>query len=101
MIAQKQTYSNLTIHLDGSTFVGCHFVNCVLVYSATLPVHMNGCSFEGGRFEFGGAAANTVSFMTGFYQGGGQCKALIEQTFEGIRQGQTKSRRVSDTSVTS
>lgn len=100
MIAQKQTFNDLTIHLDGGTYVECRFTNCVLVYSGALPVHMSACSFDGGRFEFGGAAALAINFMTGVHKGGGQGRQIIEETFENIRRGQAPTRRAPDTRIT-
>ena len=48
-------------------------------------VDLTGCDFDGCRFVFTGAAANTLAFIQALYRSGG-C-ALIEELFEAIRQG--------------
>lgn len=55
MLTEKQTYKNKTIHLDGGTYIDCHFEGCTLIFFAVLPVVLDGCSFVDCRYEFGGA----------------------------------------------
>lgn len=83
MIASKQTYSDTTIYLDGSTFLYCHFDRCKLVYSGLMPVSLDGNSFVNCQWTFSGPAAAAISFMAAIYSQGGQ--ALVEQTFNNIR----------------
>jgi hypothetical protein len=83
MIAQKQTFKDLTISLDGSTFVGCTFNHCKLIYSGMLPVTLEDNVFNNCSWDFSGAARNTVGFMSALYMGGG--KELIEATIDNIR----------------
>ena len=61
MLAEKQTYKNKTIHLDGGTYVACSFVQCHLVYSAALPIVLDSCSFDNCTYSCGGAATVAVS----------------------------------------
>jgi len=85
MIAVGQKFEHQTISLDGGTFRDCEFENCVLLYSAILPVILEGSSFKECRWEFVGPAAAAVSFMRFLYQRGE--KDLIEAIFENVRSG--------------
>jgi hypothetical protein len=78
------TLQDETVQLDGHEFIRCKFVRCVLVYSGGRPPKITGCSFDAAtRFQFSGAAGDTIGFMIGMYHGG--FKALIEKTFDSIR----------------
>ena len=83
MFARKQKFENVTIFLDGSSFIECTFENCNLIYSGLLPAALNTNSFNNCRWEFSGAAQNTVGFMADLYRAGAQ--ELIEATFDNIR----------------
>ena len=56
MFARKQKFENVTIFLDGSSFIECNFENCTLIYSGLLPAALNTSSFNNCRWEFSGAA---------------------------------------------
>ena len=83
MFARKQKFENVTIFLDGSSFIECNFENCTLIYSGLLPAALNTSSFNNCRWEVSGAAQNTVGFMADLYRAGAQ--ELIEATFDNIR----------------
>jgi hypothetical protein len=83
MIAVRQKFEGQTISLDGGTFQECEFENCILLYSATLPVILEGSSFKECRWQFVGPAGNTVSFITFLYQQGE--KDLVEAILENVR----------------
>ncbi len=84
MITQQQTLKNLTIQLDGETFVGCTFESCELVYNGLMSTHFVDCVFgENIRWRFEGPASNTVEFMKALYQSG--AAELIENIFRQIR----------------
>jgi hypothetical protein len=83
LFARKQKFENVTIFLDGSSFVECTFDNCTLIYSGLLPVALDTSSFNNCRWEFSGAAQNTVGLMAALYGSGEQ--ELIEATFDNIR----------------
>lgn len=84
MIAEAEHFKNITIQLDGSTFIDCTFESCELVYSGLLPVRIAGCEFkEGITWTFVGAASLTVGFMQSLYKAG--ATNLIENTFRQIR----------------
>jgi hypothetical protein len=85
MIHEKKTFSNETVTIDNNEYVLCQFEHCNLVYAATGSVGFQSCTFNDVKWEFSGAAQNTLSFMTALYHGGGQ--PIIEKTFENIRKG--------------
>ena len=102
MIAIGQSFSNIPIHLDGSTFVDCRFENCDLIFSAVLPVHLDRCTFNNCRPSFIGAANLTIQMMRGVYHGWGpNGRALIDNTFAQIKAAtDTTSQRGGDPKVT-
>jgi len=85
MIAVGQSFDNQTISLDGGTFQDCAFSNCVFLFSALLPVILQGSSFKNCRWEFVGPAANTMAFIRSLY-GRGE-KELVETIFADVRSG--------------
>ena len=88
MKAEKSTFSNQEIRLDGEEFVACHFDNCTMLYGGTRQVKLDGCSFNDVKWQFVDASANTLQFMTALYHGAGEGgRKLIEQTFENIKRG--------------
>jgi hypothetical protein len=88
MIATEQTYENMMIYLDGSTFVECRFIRCTLSYSGLLPVHLERNAFDNCNYAFTGPAAATMAFLTGLYHGGGPVgEQAVEQIFEDVRTG--------------
>jgi hypothetical protein len=94
MIAQNQTFNDITIYIDGSTYMGCTFQRCIMVFSGVLPVHIVGNKFIQCKWEFAGPAANTVGFLTSLYAGG--ARDLVEQIFDAVRKNATGQRRASD-----
>ena len=97
MIARDQTFSDLTIFLDGGTYTGCTFERCKFVVSGILPIYLVGNKVIRCRWEFAGPAANTIRFMTSLYAGGAH--HLIEQIFDTIRKNSTGQRRSGDSIV--
>jgi hypothetical protein len=85
MPTQNKTIKNVDISLDGNTFIGCHFYNCVLIYSELMPVTLKNCTFEKCSWSFAGSAKNTVGFMMNMYRLGGNASQVIESVFEQIR----------------
>ena len=84
---EKVTFSNQRIVLDGNDYNYCHFEGCTMVYGATEgKIGLNGCSFNGCKWEFEGAALRTLRFLSALYQIDGM-KDFIETTFENIRRG--------------
>jgi hypothetical protein len=83
MIAHSQTFKDCTIVLDGCSFYTCTFERCVLIYTAALPVILDKNTFAGCRWEFAGAAQETLAFMAGLYADG--ATEIIEATFDHVR----------------
>lgn len=66
----NQTFNDESIAVDDNRYEKCTFVNCTLVYSGgTLPVFAD-CKFDNSTIELGGAASNTITYLSGMYQGG-------------------------------
>ena len=67
---------DVTLDIDDTEFINCHFTNCTLVYSG------GPCSFqsqgENCRFQMKGAAANTFDLL----QDLGMFDDTIESNFE-------------------
>ncbi len=82
---QDKAFLDRDVMLDNSRFVNCRFERCAFVYSGgTMPV-LSGCNFESCTWNFAGAAANTISLLSGLYNGG--FAGMVEATFSHIRQG--------------
>ena len=54
-------------------------------YGGGVPPVLSGCSFQNCSFSFSGKAAYTLAFLSGMHGGG--FGAMVEQTFQGIRDG--------------
>lgn len=78
-------YRNKSLSLDGKHFENCTFDRCDLDYGGGLPPVLAGCSFADCRFSFSGEAAYTLAFLSGMHGGG--FAAIVEQTFQGVREG--------------
>lgn len=83
MIADNMTFQGKSVTLDGSSFYGCEFDGCILVFNGLLPVILEGCSFSDCSWEFSGPARNTVNFMKALYESG--ATDLVENTLQDIR----------------
>jgi hypothetical protein len=80
-----KTYRGKQLSLDGKRFENCVFDRCELDYGGGVPPVLSGCSFENCSFSFSGKAAYTLAFLSGMHGGG--FGAMVEQTFQGIRDG--------------
>lgn len=56
-------FADATVILDGATFTRCTFRNCVLVYAASSPLVLDGCSADGCTWHFDGAAERTINVL--------------------------------------
>jgi hypothetical protein len=79
-----KTFTTSRVRMDNEEFHNCRFERCVMVYAGAGGVVMDHCSFNDCRFEFEGAAGNTVKMMSALYQ---LSSDLIERTFDNIRLG--------------
>lgn len=90
-----KVYRDKSLSLDGKHFENCTFDRCRLDYAGGLPPVLTGCSFENCEFTFSGAAAYTLAFLGGMHGGG--FSAIVERTFQGIRDGEFLTVPVQDT----
>jgi hypothetical protein len=82
VIAKDQTFTGMTICLDGGTYSNCRFERCTIVISGVLPVVLDNPRFVDCQWSFIGPASTTVSFMAAMYRAG--AKDLIEATCNSI-----------------
>ena len=81
-------FSDRAIRLDGDEFHNCVFQTCTLEIGGAADVALRGCDFIDCQWVFVAAAATTVAIMAKLYAGMvTEGPALIEQTFDAIRQG--------------
>ena len=86
MKISKTNFSNEEVVLDFHEYESCHFTNCRFVVLGYGPFSLNSCEVTNCEFTFAGPAASTIQTMTTIYHDiGEQGKALIEGTFESIR----------------
>ncbi|MBL8580649.1 MAG: hypothetical protein JNL61_00290 [Rhizobiaceae bacterium] len=78
MIAQKQKFVGLRIHLDGGCFDQCVFERCTLVYSGVLGVTMDSSDFIDCNWEMQGPARETLTFLAMLHRAG--ARELVEAT---------------------
>jgi hypothetical protein len=94
----RKVYRNKSLSLDGKHFENCTFDRCDLDYGGGLPPVLTSCSFADCRFSFSGEAAYTLAFLSGMHGGG--FSAIVEQTFQGVRDGAYLTVPVKDTTGT-
>jgi hypothetical protein len=75
-----QTFTGLTIHLDGSSFRDCTFDNCTIIYSGTSFV-LERPAFKNCKLLLEGAAAATVAMLIDLKD---ECPELIQPYIEQI-----------------
>lgn len=76
-VYSQNTFVGQRIQLDGHTFNGNQFQNCVLIYGGG-PLSFSNNSLNGVRWEFVDDAARTLGLLSSFYQSGGESKEFIE-----------------------
>jgi hypothetical protein len=80
------TFDGGVVDVDGNDYTDCQFTGCTIRYSGGGPIKMDSCKFEDCQFALDGAAANTISYLTGLHQGLGETgRDLVERLFEQIR----------------
>lgn len=75
-----QTFTGLTVHLDGSAFSNCTFENCTLVYSGTSFV-LEKPAFKNCKLLLDGGAAATVAMLIELKD---KCPELVQPYIEQI-----------------
>lgn len=76
-VYSKNTFIGQRIKLDGHTFSGNKFQNCILVYGGG-PLNFDNNALIGARWEFVDNAERTVGLLASFYQDEGSSKEFVE-----------------------
>jgi hypothetical protein len=61
-VEKDKTFSNVTVHLDGTSFMNCVFDSCEIHYSGGLFDAVD-CTWKNNRFLFKDAAWRTGAFF--------------------------------------
>jgi hypothetical protein len=86
MKISNNTFSNEEVVLDFHEYDTCEFTNCRFVVLGYGAFALNKCEVKNCEFTFAGPAASVVQTMATIYHSlGDQGKALIEGTFDQIR----------------
>jgi hypothetical protein len=89
MIAKNETFTEVTISVDGGSFYDCTFNRCRLRVSGLLPVTLEGGIFNDCNWELVGPAANTLGFLSVLYKAG--ARDLVEGAFRLVRGEQVRA----------
>lgn len=88
MKIDSNQFTEEEIILDFHEYVNCAFTRCRFVVLGYGPFSLNECEVVNCEFTFAGPAASTIQTMSTIYNDvGEQGKALIEATFDNIRNG--------------
>ena len=88
MKINSNQFADEEIVLDFHEYTSCVFTNCRFVVLGYGPFSLNECEVVNCEFTFAGPAASTIQTMSTIYNKvGEQGKALIEATFDSIRNG--------------
>ena len=90
-IYSQNTFVGQRIQVDGSTFDGNSFTDCVLVYGGG-PLTFNNNRLNNTRWEFVDAAARTLGLMSSFYQSGGGSKQFVEALLSQFGKGNVEEK---------
>ena len=86
MKISNNSFNNEEVVLDFHEYDTCEFTNCRFVVLGYGAFALNKCEVKNCEFTFAGPAASTIQTMGTIYTSlGEQGKALIEGTFEQIR----------------
>lgn len=86
MKISNNQFTNEEVVLDFHEYDSCTFTNCRFVVLGYGTFALNKCEVTNCEFTFAGPAASVVQTMATIYNAlGDQGKALIEGTFEQIR----------------
>ena len=72
------------VELDGDEFYNCTFSGALLIYLGGPPPSLSGCSFTDVKFEFRGAAANTVAFIQTMAAPNSGLQEVVRDTFPAL-----------------
>ena len=90
---ENKQFTAQTVKVDGRVFKNCDFTNAVLAYyGGDVPTFEN-CQFGDTKLSFGGAASNTLQFLTGMRRGG--FTAAVDKLLDNVRKkGKAPSGKV-------
>ncbi len=80
---EKRAFEDEDVLLDGHEYINCRFNRCRILFGASGPVNLTGNGFSECKWEFTGAAAQTLAFLKAMYTGGG--RDLVDKTLEDVR----------------
>ncbi len=80
---QDETFTG-DVELDGNEFENCDFDGALLIYRGGPPPSLSGCGFRDFRFNFDGAAANTVRFLQAMAAPNSGMQIVVRDTFKGL-----------------
>jgi hypothetical protein len=78
-----RTFADQEVRLDGREFINCMFRNCLLIYGGGLPFFIGGNEVRECRFEFVGAAQNTLNVLRVLHHSG--MGEIVDVVLESIR----------------
>lgn len=79
----NQTFKNVTVDVDGTEFVDCHFENCTLAYSGGGHFLFSDSPIVGCSMVFVDAAERTLEALSVLYQTG--MASAVEIVFDFVR----------------
>jgi hypothetical protein len=85
MKISNNNFANEEVVLDFHEYTACEFTNCRFVILGYGAFALNQCEVKNCEFTFAGPAASVIQTMATIYNIGDQGKALIEGTFDQIR----------------
>lgn len=86
---KDEKFENREVVLDGSTFEGCTFTKCRVVFEGGALPEMVNNGFHDCEWYFGGPAGRTMAFLSALYAGG--LDDVAERAFQSIRDGGPKT----------
>jgi hypothetical protein len=86
---EQKRFEGGRVDLDGNTFVGCHFVECKLIFRGQGWPRFDGCLFTQCDWVFDDAAELTLEFLAWMYRGLSDAgPGLIDEMITKIKHGE-------------
>jgi hypothetical protein len=96
----RQQFMNERVVVDGKSFVECTFTFCTFVYLGGPPPDLVDCTTVSPTWEFGGAAADTLTLLAALYHGFGSVeREMVERLFDEIRRSPPPGRPSAPTAL--
>lgn len=86
---RDKVFDGGVVALDGNTFTGCTFRDCMLVFEASAPPNLGANQFDQNiALALKGQAGATMQLLAMLYERGGKSgREIVEEIFEQIRDG--------------